>query len=260
MTNEIKQRKTIGSVIKAIDVINCLAQSDRELGVTEISGALGMGVSATYHLLNTLRECNIITQSEKSKKFKLSLKLWQIGMLAYGQNDISITLTPFLKKLRDLTGETANLTVLDNDHIVYIAQEESVKPIKMFTKIGASAPLHCTGAGKILLAYQNEDRRKSIVNNLVLERYTENTIIEKADLSNELIKIKEQGYGFDEEERNVDVFCIGAPIFGVNDEVIACISISGPKSRFTKKVFPNWIKMVVEVAKESSEFMKGNKL
>ena len=258
MTNEIKQRKTIGSVIKAVDVINYLAQSDREIGVTEISGDLGMGVSATYHLLNTLRECNIITQNEKSKKFKLSLRLWQIGMLAYGQNDISITLKPYLKRLRDLTGETANLTVLDNDHIVYIAQEESVKPIKMFTKIGASAPLHCTGAGKILLAYQNEERRKSIVNNLNLQRYTENTIVDKDKLNNELIKIKERGYGFDEEERNVDVFCIGAPIFGVNDEVIACMSISGPTSRFTKEEIPNWIQMVVNVANESSEFMKGS--
>jgi len=258
MATEGKQRKTIASVIKAIDVINHLAQSDKDLGVTEISEDLGMGVSATYHLLNTLRECNIIEQNNRTKKFKLSLKLWQIGMLAYGQNHISITLKPFLKKLKELTGETANLTVLDNDHIVYIAQDESNKPIKMFTKTGASAPLHCTGAGKILLAYQNEGKRDSILNNIELLKFTENTIIEKEALIKKLEEIKEQGYGFDEEERNLDVFCIGAPVFGVNDEIMACLSISGPKSRFSEENIKEWVEYVVETAKDASEFLKGS--
>ena len=150
MTNEIeeKQKKTIRSVIKAFDVIDYMALSEKELGVTEISEALNYGVSATYHLLNTLKECNIIEQNETTKKFKLGLKLWQIGMRAYEQNDISIILKPYLRKLKELTGETSNLTILDNNQIVYIAQEESNRLLKMFTKIGVSAPLHCTGAGK----------------------------------------------------------------------------------------------------------------
>ncbi len=153
MNNEAdeKQKKIIKSVIKTFDVIEHIALSDRELGVTEISEALNYGVSATYHLLNTLKECNIVEQNETTKKFKLSLKLWQIGMLAYGQNNISLLLKPYLRKLKELTGETSNLTILDNNQIVDIAHEESSRLLKMFTKIGASAPLHCTGSGKILL-------------------------------------------------------------------------------------------------------------
>ena len=259
MTTEGKQRKTIASVIKAIDVINYLAQSEDELGVTEISEGLGMGVSATYHLLNTLRECNIIDQDEKSKKFKLSLRLWQIGMAAYEKNPISMTLKPFLKRLKEFTGETANLTILDNDHIVYIAQEESDKAIKMFTQMGASAPLHCTGAGKILLAYQNEVKRNSIIDKLDLVKYTDNTITKRDELIKKLEEIRNQGYGFDEEERNQDVFCIGAPVFGVKDEIVACISISGPKSRFTEENTRTWLKVVIEIANEASEYLKGKK-
>jgi len=258
MAAEVKQRKTIASVIKAIDVINHIAQSEIELGVTEISEDLGMGVSATYHLLNTLRETGIIEQNDRTKKFKLSLKLWQIGMLAYGQNHISITLKPYLKKLREITGETANLTVLDKDHIVYIAQDESDKPIKMFTKTGASAPLHCTGAGKVLLAYQNEEKQNSIINQLELNKFTENTITDKNKLIKKLDEIKKQGYGFDEEERNVDVFCIGAPVFDINNDIMACVSISGPKSRFTDTNVDRWKKIVVDVANEATEFLKGN--
>lgn len=258
MTIEVgeKQKKIIKSVIKAFDVIDYMALSDKELGVTEISEALNYGVSATYHLLNTLKECNIIEQDETTKKFKLGLKLWQIGMRAYGQNDISITLKPYLKKLKELTGETSNLTVLDNNQIVYIAQEESNRLLKMFTKLGVSAPLHCTGSGKILLAYQPETRQEHIINSIELIKYTNKTITDKDRLIEELDLIKKQGYGLDDEEREIGVSCIGAPVLGINDEIIACISISGPKSRFTKENRDKWIKMILEVSKEATDYIR----
>lgn len=95
-----KEKKTIASVTKAIKVIDFIALS-KEAGVTEISKGLGYGVSATYHLLNTLKEENVIVQDKNTKKFKLGLKLWQIGTLAYEQNHISDVIEPYLKKLRD---------------------------------------------------------------------------------------------------------------------------------------------------------------
>lgn len=259
MSSEVeeKQRKTIKSVIKAFDVIDHLALSETELGVTEISEALNYGVSATYHLLNTLRECNIIEQNEITKKFKLSLKLWQIGMIAYRQNDLSTILKPYLRRLRELTGETSNLTILDKDQIVYIAQEESNKLLKMFTQIGASAPLHCTGAGKMLLAFQPEAKKEAILNSIELSKYTSKTITSKEKLIKELEKIKKQGYSLDDEERELGVSCIGGPIFGPNDDIVACISISGPQSRFTEENKEKWIQTVLEVSKEATDYLRN---
>lgn len=254
---EEKPRKTIKSVIKAFDVIDHLALSGQELGVTEISEALNYGVSATYHLLNTLRECNIIEQNETTKKFKLSLKLWQIGMIAYKQNDISAVLKPYLRKLKELTGETSNLTILDNNKIVYIAQEESNSLLKMFTQMGASAPLHCTGAGKILLAYQSESKQEHILDSIELTKFTSKTITSREKLMEELDKIRKQGYGLDDEERELGVSCIGAPVFGPNDDIIACISISGPESRFTEENKEEWIKVILEVSKEATDYMRN---
>jgi DNA-binding IclR family transcriptional regulator len=256
MNKDEKEKKTIKSVIKAMDIVNLIASSPKELGVTEISEALDNGVSATYHLLNTLKECNIIEQDERTKKFKLGLKLWKIGMLAYDKNHISLYIEPYLKKLRDLTGETSNLSVLDNNQIIYIGQEESDRLVKMFTKIGASAPLHCTAAGKILLAFQTEDRQKQIVNSIEFTRHTDRTIVEKDKLISEMEEIRHRGYGFDEEEREIGVSCIGAPVFGVNNQIIACISISGPKSRFTNENKEKWINIVLEVSKEASDYIR----
>ncbi|WP_409228293.1 IclR family transcriptional regulator [Gudongella sp. SC589] len=256
MENKSKSKKTIGSVKKAFDIINYIADQKQEQGATEISEALGYGVSATYHILNTLKESNIITQNEKTKKYKLSLKLWQLGMTAYNQNNISLELKPYLSKLRDYTGETANLTILEGEEIVYVAQEESDKLIKMFTKTGATAPLHCTASGKIFLAYKDRDERDQIIDGLKLEKFTDNTITDKEDLKRELLKIKDHGYGFDVEERDEDVSCIAAPVFGPNDDVMACLSISGPNNRFSSDNKEKWIKIIVDIAKEASEHLK----
>ena len=258
MSNDLKQKKTIGSVIKAMDIINYIAEQEEEQGATEISEALGYGVSATYHLLNMLKECNMISQNIKTKKYQLSLKLWQLGMTAYHQNHISISLRPYLRQLKDETGETANLTVLDRKQIVYIAQEESDKLIKMFTKTGATAPLHCTASGKIFLAYKDNERREEILKNYVLEKFTKNTISDKETLYKELEEIKKQGYGFDVEERDDDVSCVAAPIFGPNKEVLACISISGPHTRFTKENKDKWLEIILRISKEASDFIKSS--
>lgn len=259
MEIENKQRKTIGSVIKAVDIINYIAESEQEMGATEISEGLGYGVSATYHLLNTLKESNFITQNERTKKYQLSLKLWQLGIKAFSQNNLGAALRQFLIKLKNETGETANLTVLDRKSIVYIAQEESDKLIKMFTKTGATAPLHCTASGKIFLAYMDESKRDEILKDYVMTKFTKNTITTKKQLFQELKVIRENGYGFDVEERDEDVSCVAAPIFGANGEVLACISISGPHTRFSEINKIKWTDIILHVSKDASAFLNNEK-
>lgn len=251
-----KQTKTIGSVIKAIEVIEFIAYSKKEVGVTEISNGLNYGSSGTYHILNTLKQCNILVQNEETKKYGLGLKLWKIGMLAYGKNHISNILRPYLRKLKDLTGETANLTILDNNHIVYIAQEESDKLVKMFTTTGAIAPLHCTAAGKVLLAYMDEEEREVMLDSIKLDKFTDKTLINKKDLIQEIETIKNMGYGFDYEEREIGVTCIAAPIFDLHGEALACITISGPTARFTEENKKQWAKIILDISNEANEYLK----
>lgn len=254
MKKDKKPTKTIASVTKAINVLEFIAKY-KEAGVTEISKGLDYGVSATYHLLNTLKEANIIIQDNNTKKFKLSLKLWQLGILAYEENHISDVITPFLRKLRDITGETANLTILENDKIVYVAQEESDRLVRMFTKTGATAPIHCTGGGKTILAFKAEESRNNIIGKIELDKFTSTTITDKEAFKKELDKIKKNGYGYDNEERELGVSCIAAPIFDIANNVVASISISGPSSRFTKESKEKWIKDTINIAKEVSEHL-----
>lgn len=190
------------------------------------------------------------------QKYTLGLKLWQIGMLAYGQNHISVTLKPYLKKLRDLTGETANLTIMDKEQIVYIAQEESDRLVKMFTTTGATAPLHCTAGGKVLLAFKSKDVQDSILGKIELTKYTDNTIVTKDALVKEIEEIRKNSYGFDNEERELGVSCIGAPVFDLNNDAIACITISGPTSRFTEENKKEWVGILLKIVEEATNYLK----
>ncbi|HHX04016.1 MAG TPA: IclR family transcriptional regulator [Tissierellia bacterium] len=254
-----KETKTIKSVEKAFQVIDYLSESSEGKGITEISQAMNSRVSATYHLVNTLKELGVVHQNPATKKYKLGLKLWQIGMRAYHQNELAKILLPYLRKLREMTGETVNLTVLEGKEIVYIAQAESEHLLKMFTRIGATAPLHCTGAGKILLAYLPEQKQKQLLDTIDLTRYTSKTIVDRNELMQELAKIKKQGYGRDDEEREEGVRCVGAPVFGPDRQIISCISISGPKERFSEENQVKWIGLVKEIALEATNFLCHNK-
>lgn len=246
------ETKTIGSVIKAIEIIEELAKSNTDLGVTEISNKLNYGVSASYHLLNTLRLCNIIEQDSTTKKYRLGLKLFKISTMARRENHLANISKPYLERLKEETGETSNLIVLDGEEVVYIQQAESTKLVKMFTKTGARVPAYCTGAGKVLLAYLPEKKRASILKKINFVKYTENTIIDPQKLIEECESIREIGYAIDKGEREEGVTCVAAPVYDCDGGVIAAVSVSGPSFRLNTEQMDKIIKCVINVTNDFS--------
>lgn len=250
--NTVKDTKTIGSVIKAVMILEELAESAEGLGLTEISKRLNYGVSATYHILNTLKLHSIIEQDKKTKKYRIGVGLFRISSMAKRQYSLVYIAQPFLDKLRVMVDETSNLMVLDGYEVAYIAQSESTKLLKMFTQLGAKAPLYCTGGGKAILAYKPVSFQDLILSKISLQRYTDNTITTIEDLRKEFRLIKKQGYAIDNEEREEGIICVASPIFDCYGEVVAAISISGPSYRIKEKDLSNIISSVVLTAKEIS--------
>jgi len=139
--------------------------------------------------------------------------------------------TPYLKELVNQCNETVHLGVLEEGEVLYIAKEESSQTIRMISYVGRRAPLHCTALGKVLLAYLAEEKRKKILGQKELLRFTKKTITDRKELEKELNKVKKQGFALDREENEKDVRCIAAPIKSYQGGVIAAISISGPVYR-----------------------------
>ena len=128
----------------------------------------------------------------------------------------------------------------------------------MISYVGRRAPLHCTGLGKVLLAYLPEKERKRILFRKELPRLTENTITNKRELEKELNKVREQGFALDREENEKDVRCVAAPIRNYQGEVIAALSISSPIFRIEKNAQNNQKKALLEISKKISKRLGYN--
>ena len=190
MEEKKNQTKVIASVEKAIRVLMIVAKSENGLSVTEISRELGGGISATYHLLNTLRQNDMLQQDAQSKKYTIGIGVFRLHALAQRQNTMAGIAQPELDALCRETGETSNLAVLDGKETIYVAQTESSSMVKMFTQIGARVPYYCTGGGKVILAYLPKEVQQQYAVETRFTPFTKHTVRNKTELLQELEKIR----------------------------------------------------------------------
>lgn len=247
-----RRSKTIGSVEKAITVLETVAKSENGAGVSEIARAIGSSASATYHLINTLRRNDLLQQDPQTRRYSIGVGLFRICAMAQEQNILAATAKPFLDELSRICGETSNLVILQDKEAVYIAQSESKHVVKMFTQLGARVPYYCTAGGKVILAYMPYEKQQLILRETRFTPYTPRTIIKRGELNDEFANIRERGYGFDLEEREEGVTCIAAPVYNASHEVIAAITVSGPSYRIETKGLFTFVKTLCRIAEELS--------
>jgi DNA-binding IclR family transcriptional regulator len=133
------------------------------------------------------------------------------------------------------SGETTNLVIEDKDQAVYIEQAECKSYLRTANKVGSRAPLHCTAAGKIILASRPLQERKKYLESVSLVPLTSETITDKGELLLELEEISKRHIAVDNEEQMIGERCLAVPVFNQTGETIAAISVSGPNSRLTSK-------------------------
>ncbi|MDR0570698.1 MAG: IclR family transcriptional regulator [Clostridiales Family XIII bacterium] len=231
-----KSKKSIASVIKSIEIMESIAESDDGLGVTEISNKLRLSVSSTYHILNTLRLRRMVTQNPRTKKYHIGFNLFRISSRAKEQNLLGSLAMHYLERLRDDLGETANLAVMEGDRMVCVAQAESRQMLRLFTRPGVAAPFQNTGGGKLLASYQPKRILEAMLRQANFEKLTENTITDMESMMREIEKTREKGFGVDDEEREIGVFCVAGAVFDSLGDAVAAISVSGPTNRMRGRV------------------------
>ncbi|MGD0152564.1 MAG: IclR family transcriptional regulator [Thermacetogeniaceae bacterium] len=250
-------RYAVSSIDRALDILLLIFRERREMGITEIAADLGIYKSTVHRALGTLQERGFIEQNPVTNKYWLGIKLFTLGMLYRDKMKIQELARPFTEKLAEQCREVVHLGILESDEhepgrVVVIDKVETQKVLKLTPAIGTGTKAYCSALGKALLAYQPDEYLQRIAQNN-LERYTPNTITDVQELKRELCQIKEQGYSIDREEIELGLICIGAPIFTVQNRVIAAISVSGPTTRLTPDRMPEIIAAVKEAAARISE-------
>ena len=250
---ESKPNYPIKVLEKTFSILEILLQHGSSIHMTEISEKLGLYPSTIHRILDTLKHWGYVEQDPHTQKYRLGLKLLELGMAKLHQMDLVKEATPYLKELVNQCNETVHLGVLEEEEVLYLAKEESSQTIRMCSYVGKRAPLHCTALGKVLLAYLPEEEIKKILDKRELPRLTEKTITDKKELEKELNKVKEQGFALDIGENEKDVRCIAAPIRNYQGKVIAALSISSPSYRINTNQQKDLKKSLLQISKEISK-------
>ena len=234
------------TVVKALQVLEALALSDRPRGVTDLARELQLSKSNVYRLLETLRESSYVERVHGGKAFEATLKLWRLGARVTARLDVKAAAPPFLLELRDKTKETARLTVLQGDQGIVIEQVETQHPLRVQTPIGGVLLLYCSATGKAMLAFQPVEVIERIASSM--EKYTPATASARQDLLDELEQIRRDGFALNRGERIESVCGVAAPVRDRSGTVTAAIGISGPAERLSVRTLRSYGSLVRDIA------------
>jgi len=235
----------IQSIQRATAILRCFSEAEPELGVIEISRRLELHKSTVSRILSTLEHEGLVNQNPQTTKYRLGLGLISLAGVALGRLDVRAAAQPYLNHLVEVTQETINVTVLDGHECVNVERVASPKPIRYVGWIGRRTPLHCTAAGKVILAYTPPEQREALIQ-LPLPRYTKHTITDKAILEKALAQICRDGYATAQEEFEEEFSAIAAPILNHRCEVVGAIAVSGPTYRLSSEQFESFVESLLE--------------
>jgi len=248
---EGRRRPVVQSVARTLALIEHVAAED-ELGLVELAERTGLQPSTAHRLLSTLIECGYVVQSARTSRYRLSYKVIQLaGSAEQRIQRLRSVVRPQLVALRDRTGETSNLVVLDRFTTVYVDQVESSRSVRMHTAIGRSVPAHANAGGKAMLAFLPDAAIDDIASR-PLEALTERTITDPEALREELVHACSRGYAVDDEEYEEGVVSVAAPVLGNGGLVHAAGAVSGPAARMHARDLDELGGLVAELMLEAS--------
>ncbi len=236
------------TVERALRVLERVASFPRPASLTEVANAAGLHPSTTYRLLGTLVQTGYVTRDGRTGLYRLGLKLLRISRALEDQLDIRAIALPVMERIVAQEEETVSLVIRTGSTAVVIERVQCARQIRSVTPVGSHGPLHCTAAGKILLAWLKPPDIQTLLTEAPPIRYTTRTITEYDALHNELSKVRAQGIALDRGERADDLIGIAGPVRNARGRVIAALSLSGPAQRLGPERRPALAAMIREGA------------
>jgi IclR family acetate operon transcriptional repressor len=245
------------TVEKAVQIIETFRDTPRDLGITELARRVRINSSTVQRIVNTLAAHGYLQQNPADSTYRLGLRFLEISHVVLQRIDLRALARPVLEALRDQTGETVHMMVLNGDMGVYVLAVESRQSTRVVSPVGSRDDLHSSAVGKALLAYLPEPQVDAVIARQGLRRKTRRTIIGSAEFKRHLAGIRAAGYTIDDEEGEEGTRCVGAPIFDHAGRVVASISVAGPAQRMSRRRIRQLAPLVTGAARSISERLGG---
>lgn len=248
----MQRENMVKSVSRALDIIMLVSMKKGGLGVTEIANQMDINKSSVFRILSTLVQYGYVEQVKETGRYKLGYTFLEISSRLLESMDLREEARPFLQELERETNEVIHLVVFDQGEVVYIEKLEGNEILRMHSKVGKRAPMHCTSVGKAILAHLPSAVVLDILERKGLPVHTDKTITDQETLIQELIHVRKKGYALDLEENEYGITCIAVPIFDHLGKVIAAVSISGPRIRMTDVRLEQLQPRIINIGKQIS--------
>jgi len=236
MTTEPSSSKSsrLSSVAAAVRVLKCFSEVEPEIGISSLAKRLSLAKSTVHRLAVTLTSEGLLEQSPETGRYRLGINLFVMGALVRRRLDVSNMAQPFLNVLREQTGETIHLAVMNETNVLYLYNLESRQAIRMKSYIGTIKPAFCTCEGRAIVAFGDPELMNKVLSAPLVAR-TPGTQTDPAQLMKMLTEIRNHGYAIDDEESEQGMRGISAPLRDITGQVVAAIGIGGPSQRLTLK-------------------------
>ena len=237
---------------RALDILDAFSLGTPELTVTRLAERVGLPKSTVIRLASILVDRRYLERAPDAESLRIGVRAFEIGSIYIQATSLEAEARPIMARLAGETGQTANLGILDRGDLVHIAIEPPDRPLRYWATIGKREDAHYTGLGKVLLAALADDQLDQHLAERELARATDRTITDPGALRAELARVRRQGYAIDDEESNLGIRCVAAPVIDRSGAAAAAISISGSKAEFADSVMPRYIAAVVRAAGDVS--------
>lgn len=222
--------------------------------MTDIAVKSGLGKGTVHRVLGTLKSRKFVQQDLDTKKYGLGIRALEMGSAVKKDEILRKAMRPAMRELFRQCKETVNAAILEHDEITYIYRLESEEPLRFSLQVGSRFPAHCTSTGKIMLAdLSDQDLFRLYGDKEDLGRLTEKSIGSFKQLMEEIRVLRQEGLAFDLEETLAGVSCVAAAVRNAKKEVVAAISISGPKERMTEERLFSFAALITEASMEISK-------
>jgi IclR family transcriptional regulator, KDG regulon repressor len=253
ISNAPAERYRIQVIDRAAQILDCFGFDHQELSVSEIGAKTALHRSTAHRILMALEYNDLIQQNPDNGKYRLGIKLFRLGHQAVSHLDLREICRPFLTRIMNETKETVHLAVLDENQVLYLDKVEGPHALRMPSRVGRQIPTYCTSLGKAMLSCLDEQEVKGILGKQPFTAYTANTVRNVEQLLADVRAVHKRGYAVDNEEIEIGLRCVGAPIRDHTGAMVGAISAAAPSARLAEKKIPRVGRLVMAVAEEISE-------
>jgi DNA-binding IclR family transcriptional regulator len=237
----------VAAVERAVALLDLLAQDAAGLGTNELARRAGLSASTVSRTLGTLAAGGLVEHAPGSGRYRLGIRLVQLGHAALARLDLRALARPHLSELVEGTGETATISVPGGADAVTIEFVQSPSSVQSVAQLGRPSVAHATAAGKVVLAWGGVSLPPA-----PLRPFTERTITDPGALAREVARVRGRGWARAVREREEDLSALAAPVFGVSGELVAVLGVQGPASRFDRDAMQAALRQLLDHAEALS--------